>query len=61
MASPAPSLPRSATGAEPRPIEAPRSLSSAELLRGDTTLVIEHQGMRYTLRATRNGKLILTK
>lgn len=45
----------------PLPSEAPRSLSSAELLRGETTLVIEHQGMRYTLRATRSGKLILTK
>ncbi|WP_417071004.1 hemin uptake protein HemP [Niveibacterium terrae] len=45
----------------PLPIEAPRTLSSAELLRGETTLVIEHQGMRYTLRATRSGKLILTK
>lgn len=54
MAAPAPS-------AAPLPTQAPRSLSSAELLRGDTTLVIEHQGMRYTLRATRNGKLILTK
>lgn len=36
-------------------------LSSAVLLAGRSTLVIEHLGMRYLLRATRNGKLILTK
>lgn len=36
-------------------------ISSRTLLRGASTLVIEHEGMYYTLRATRNGKLILTK
>lgn len=36
-------------------------LSSAVLLAGRSTLVIEHLGAHYTLRATRNGKLILTK
>lgn len=36
-------------------------LSSAVLLGGRSTLVIEHLGVRYILRATRNGKLILTK
>ena len=36
-------------------------VSSRALLRGASTLTIEHQGMHYTLRATRNGKLILTK
>lgn len=36
-------------------------VSSRSLLAGASTLIIEHQGMHYTLRATRNGKLILTK
>lgn len=54
MSSPAPNT-------APQPSDTSRTLSSAELLRGETTLVIEHQGMRYTLRATRSGKLILTK
>lgn len=40
-------------------VDAP--LSSAVLLAGRSTLVIEHLGARYILRATRNGKLILTK
>lgn len=37
------------------------AVSSEALLSGRNTLVIEHLGMRYVLRATRNGKLILTK
>lgn len=36
-------------------------VTSRELLGGANTLLIEHQGMVYTLRLTRNGKLILTK
>lgn len=34
---------------------------SSALLRNDGTLRIAHQGAIYTLRATRNGGLILTK
>lgn len=41
--------------------EAARTLSSAELLGGRQAVEIEHQGTRYVLRATRSGKLILTK
>jgi hemin uptake protein HemP len=31
------------------------------LLQNDQLLILEHQGQDYTLRVTRNGKLILTK
>lgn len=36
-------------------------ISSRSLMGSATTLIIEHMGMHYVLRATRNGKLILTK
>lgn len=38
----------------------PRIVSS-DLLRGQRMLEIEHAGQRYTLRVTRENKLILTK
>lgn len=41
--------------------EAPRRLASGELLRGATSVVIEHDGVEYTLRLTRQNKLLLTK
>jgi hemin uptake protein HemP len=45
-----------------RPDSAPaQTLTSAELMQGRRELVIEHQGERYRLQQTRNGKLILTK
>ena len=46
-----------------RPVEekASRVVQAEELFQGEKTLIIEHQGTRYVLRATRNGKLILTK
>lgn len=34
---------------------------SGRLLGGQRTLTIDHEGTRYVLRATRTGKLILTK
>jgi hemin uptake protein HemP len=40
---------------------APRVIPSAELLGERGQLLIEHQGERYLLRITRQGKLILTK
>jgi hemin uptake protein HemP len=43
------------------PVVPEAQVSSRSLLGGASTLVIEHMGMHYTLRATRNGKLILTK
>lgn len=37
------------------------TLSSLALLRGHSSIAIDHLGTRYFLRATRAGKLILTK
>ena len=36
-------------------------VDSASLLQGQRELFIQHQGQRYRLQATRQGKLILTK
>lgn len=38
-----------------------QAVCSAELLNGRTSVAIDHEGTRYVLRATRTGKLILTK
>ena len=57
---------------EPRPGEsretsppardvAAHSIRSEELLRGGREVLIEHEGVFYRLRLTRNGKLILQK
>lgn len=37
------------------------SIPSSSLLQGGQTVQIQHGGAVYTLRATRSGKLILTK
>ena len=37
------------------------SLSSTDILRGQKTVAINHNGLTYKLQATRLGKLILTK
>jgi hemin uptake protein HemP len=59
--APAIPLPRN-TPTSPAPqMSAGNIVSSRSLLGHANTLIIEHQGMHYTLRATRNGKLILTK
>lgn len=39
----------------------PAPVSSCTLLRGNSCIEIDHLGTRYVLRATRTGKLILTK
>src|SRR5689334_21028971 len=39
----------------------PPRIDSAELLRGQNTVEIDHGGQRYLLRVTRENKLILTK
>jgi hemin uptake protein HemP len=36
-------------------------IESRELFRGNSEIVIVHQNEEYSLRITRNGKLILTK
>jgi hemin uptake protein HemP len=38
-----------------------RCITSAQILGGETVVEIEHDGMRYRLRQTSLGKLILTK
>jgi hemin uptake protein HemP len=38
-----------------------RVLTSAELLKGNKEVLIEHQGQIYRLRLTRSGKLLLHK
>jgi len=38
-----------------------RRLSSLELFQGASRVAIDHQGSRYLLQITRQGKLILTK
>jgi hemin uptake protein HemP len=43
------------------PSDALRVVASSELLQGQVCVHIEHAGAIYTLRATRSGKLILTK
>jgi hemin uptake protein HemP len=40
---------------------APAPVPSATLLQGHKTVAIAHNGMLYTLQATKLGKLILTK
>ncbi|MBI2306354.1 MAG: hemin uptake protein HemP [Rhodocyclales bacterium] len=41
--------------------ELPPRIDSTQLLRGHRTVEIEHGEQRYTLRVTRDNKLILTK
>lgn len=53
--------PRPADEALHEPPCSMRVLPSDELLQGQTCVHIQHAGALYTLRATRSGKLILTK
>ena len=41
--------------------ELPPRVESGQLLRGHSTMLIDHGGQHYTLRLTRDNKLILTK
>jgi len=43
------------------PARQERRLSSLELFQGASRVAIDHQGSRYLLQITRQGKLILTK
>jgi hemin uptake protein HemP len=53
------------TGTDPalpeRKISELRTVRARDLLGGDRILRIEHEGQLYTLRITRNERLILTK
>lgn len=55
------SSPVTAAGSMPITDAAPRLLTSQNLLQGAKTVAIEHNGSVYQLRATKFGKLILTK
>ncbi|GAB5444182.1 MAG: hypothetical protein Fues2KO_45310 [Fuerstiella sp.] len=50
---------------DPQPQPAPEvpqiRLSFTEVAKGQTEIIIEHEGQDYRLRATRNGKLLLNK
>lgn len=45
----------------PQRFESAPRIDSQLLLRGQRTIEIDHAGQRYTLRVTRENKLILTK
>lgn len=45
----------------PATAEPPPRVDSDQLLRGHRTIEIEHGEQRYTLRVTKDNKLILTK
>jgi len=47
--------------AAPAPAVPPRIVSAQAVFRGQREVVIEHDGVRYRLRLTRRGKLLLTK
>lgn len=51
---------RAAPPGEDAPTSHP-AVPSKQLLAGKPSVTIDHDGVRYTLRATRSGKLILTK
>ena len=66
MSSPSPSkgvvpAPHPHPVARPLHQEAPRLVESEQLFQGRKSIQIEHNGTVYHLRATRQGKLILTK
>lgn len=52
---------RAAAQQENGDVSSERTLSSDHLLQGRSHIFIAHNGERYQLRATRLGKLILTK
>jgi hemin uptake protein HemP len=51
---------KSGVPVEPAPAST-RRVNSRTLLGQSTSLIIDHEGVSYILRATRLGKLILTK
>ena len=58
MRRPTPGAPGAQSAA---PAQPPPRISSASLLGPAGIVLIAHEGATYTLRRTRNGKLILTK
>ncbi len=60
-ATQSPSPPHSVAGTPAQPVTEPRAFDSAQLLDGRNQVAIRHGEELYSLRLTRNGKLILTK
>jgi hemin uptake protein HemP len=56
-----PATPASTDGASATPRPVATRIDSRRLLEGGRELVIDHSGVEYRLRLTRNDKLILTK
>ena len=54
-------MPETDQHSQPAPKQVAREISSSELLRGETELLIRHGDELYRLKLTRNGKLILQK
>ncbi|HJV24924.1 MAG TPA: hemin uptake protein HemP [Aromatoleum sp.] len=52
---------RDPTAGALRPETEESAIPSVRLLQGRSSIAIEHRGTQYFLRATRAGKLILTK
>lgn len=61
MTQPAPPQPHVPVSTQATPLPAQPALDSAQLLGGRKQVAISHGGELYSLRLTRNGKLILTK
>lgn len=59
--TPEPRMQPNPSPAAPVPPELPSRVDSGQLLRGQRTVEIEHGKERYTLRVTKDNKLILTK
>jgi hemin uptake protein HemP len=55
-----PSPPDALPGGRPASALSPERTTTRELMGGRGELIIVHEGREYTLRITRNGKLILT-
>ncbi len=53
--------PASTSTVRPQTVTRPPCIGSEELLRGGRIVEIDHAGQRYTLRVTKENKLILTK
>lgn len=43
------------------PSQTPSVIEATQIFRGAKEVIIQHQGVRYRLRVTRRGKLILQK
>jgi len=57
-----PALDRRSPASSEERVEASRTaIDSRTLFRGATEIVIDHEGAKYRLRITRQGKLILNK